>query len=161
MMKKDIVNLRRWSYADLLASREKPHREWENCELIQDHCKLGSHLCKAILRGDNREAAYLLKSGAPVNHQDHPDGWTPLIFSIYYDNPEGRKLLITHGADIFIPDFSGRNILMFAALTGDPELISELLKLGLRPETADSLGRTALDFALNTRNRRCIELLSK
>lgn len=160
-MKKTTGSFHRWSYADLLASRENPRKEWENCELIQDHCKLGSHLCKAILRGDNREAAYLLKSGAPVNHQDHPDGWTPLIFSIYYDNPVGRELLISNGADIFIPDFSGRNVLMFAALTGDPELTAELLKRGLLPEIKDNLGRTALDFALLSRNMRCIELLKK
>lgn len=160
-MDKSTVKFHRWPYAALLASRGQYKPEWENCDLIQDRPKLGSRLCKAILRGDNRTAEHLLDFGAPVDHQEHPDGWTPLIYSIYYNNPAGRELLLARGANIFVTDFSGRTVLMFAALANDPELTGQLLQSGMLPETADSLGRTALDFAISCRSIRCIELLKK
>ena len=150
--------VRRWPYAALLAARGNPHREWENNELIQDRNKLGSHLCLAILRGDNLAVGHMIKSGAPVNHRDQPDGWTPLIYSIYYNNPTGRELLLTHGADIMITDFSGRTVLMFAALNGDAELARQLISLGANPDAIDKLGRSAIDFASNA---ECIKLLSE
>lgn len=158
---KSTAKLHRQSYAELLASRGQASHEFENCELIQDRRKLGAHLCKAILRGDNRTAEHLIDFGAPLNHQDSPDGWTPLIYSIYYSNPPGRQLLLSRGADIFVTDFSGRTVLMFAALAGDHILLDELLKRGMPPETADKLGRTALDFARSCQSLQCIDLLKK
>ena len=158
---KSTAKLHRQSYAELLASRGRACHEIENCELIQDRRKLGAHLCKAILRGDNRTAEHLIDFGAPLNHQDSPDGWTPLIYSIYYSNPIGRQLLLSRGADVFVTDFSGRTVLMFAAQAGDPELLAELLQLGMPPEAADKLGRTALDFAHACRSTPCIELLKR
>ena len=151
----------RWPYAALLASRGNAHREWENNELIQDRNRLGANLCRAILRGDNLTAGHLLNSGAPVNHQDQPDGWTPLIYSIYYHNPDGIELLLTCGADIYITDFSGRTALMFAAQNGDFQLTRRLLELGSPLNAVDKLGRSALDFAKSCRNAECIALLSK
>ena len=155
--------LRRWPYAAILASRRTIYHpeDSDSCRLIQDHRKLGSKLCMAILHGDNRQAQQLIDAGAPVNHQDQPDGWTPLIYSIYYNNPDGRELLIDRGADLFLPDFSGRNLLMFAALTGNCELVGELIRLGISPELTDSRGRTALDFANSAQCLECIELLSQ
>lgn len=158
-MDKSTVKFHRWPYAALLASRGQCKPEWENCDLIQDRRKLGSHLCMAILRGDNRTAEHLIDFGAPLNYQDQPDGWTPLIYSIYYSNPDGRKLLLARGADLFVTDFSGRSVLMFAALTGDHELTGELIKLGMSPASTDKLGRTALDFARSSRSVLCMELL--
>ena len=160
-MDKSTVKFHRWPYAALLASRGQYKPELENCALIQDRRKLGSHLCKAILRGDNRTAEHLLDFGAPIDHQETPDGWTPLIYSIYYNNPAGRELLLNRGANIFISDFSGRTVLMFAAFADDPELTGQLLQLGMHPGAVDALGRTALDFAISCRSARCIELLKK
>ena len=160
-MDKSTVKFHRWPYAALLASRGQCKMEWENCDLIQDRHKLGSHLCMAILRGDNRTAEHLIDFGAPLDHQDHPDGWTPLIYSIYYNNVAGREMLLMRGADIFVTDFSGRTVLMFAALAGDHELTGELLKHGMSPAITDKLGRTALDFARSSRSTLCIELLKQ
>ena len=151
----------RWPYNEIIANRTRCSHEFADGTLIQDRARLGAKLCLAIVRGDNREAEHLLNAGAPVNHQEQPDGWTPLIYSIYYNNPGGRQMLISHGADIFGTDFSGRTLLMFAALSGDKELTGELLNRGLRCETADRLGRTALDFAISGHCTDCIELLSQ
>lgn len=160
-MNKAPEKFRRWPYAALLASRQSSHNELEHSELIQDRRKLGNHLCRAILRGDNLAAGHLLKSGAPVNHQEFPDGWTPLIYSIYYNNPAGRRLLLANGADISVTDFSGRTVLMFAALNGDAVLAGQLLQMGASVSTMDKLGRTALDFAKSCRSTECIKLLEK
>lgn len=122
--------------------------------------ELGSGLCMAILRGDNREVERLLNSGAPPDHQDVPDGWTPLIYSIYYDNPAGRRLLLSYGADPRICDFYGKSTLMFAAINGDVHLVTELLARGISPAEKDCNGKTALDFALAYHNRECAALLS-
>lgn len=122
--------------------------------------KLGSALCLAILRGDNDEVESLLKAGAPPDYQDAPDGWTPLIYSIYYDNPAGRRLLFSYGADPLISDFFGKTTLMFAAINGDIHLLTELLTKGLPPFAADCNGKTALDFALAYHNRECAALLN-
>ena len=103
----------------------------------------------------------MIKSGAPVNHQDQPDGWTPLIYSIYYNNPGGRKLLLAHGADIMVTDFSGRTVLMFAAQNGDTELARQLIELGAPVNAVDKHGRCALDFAKACRHTGCVELLSE
>ena len=160
-MAQHTEKFRRWPYAALLAARGHAHREWENNELIQDRNKQGAHLCLAILRGDNIAAGHMLKSGAPVNHQDQPDGWTPLIYSIYYNNPGGRKLLLAHGADIMVTDFSGRTVLMFAAQNGDAKLARQLIELGAPVNAVDKLGRRALDFAKACRNTECVSLLSE
>lgn len=160
-MNKIPEKFHRWPYAALLAARGDVKREWENSELIQDRARLGTQLCRAILRGDNLAAGHLLDSGAPVNHQEQPDGWTPLIYSIYYNNPDGRELLLTHGADIFITDFSGRTVLMFAAFNGDFELANQLLQKGVPSRAVDKLGRSALDFAKSCRHIQCIKLLEK
>ena len=160
-MAQQTEKFRRWPYAALLAARGNAHREWENNELIQDRNKQGAHLCLAILRGDNLAAGHMLRSGAPVNHQDQPDGWTPLIYSIYYNNPTGRRLLLANGADISVADFSGRTVLMFAALNGDAILTGQLLQMGASASAMDKLGRTALDFAKSCRSAECIKLLEK
>lgn len=121
--------------------------------------KLGSALCLATLRGDNDEVEALLKSGAPPDYQEAPDGWTPLIYSIYYDNPAGRRLLLSYGADPMISDYFGKTTLMFAAINGDVHLLTELLTKGLPPFAADCNGKTALDFAMAYHNHECAALL--
>lgn len=160
-MNKAPEKFRRWPYAALLASRQNPRSEWMHSELIQDRCELGNHLCRAVLRGDNTAVGHLLKSGAPVNFQEIPDGWTPLIYSIYYNNPTGRELLLAGGADISVTDFSGRTVLMFAAFSGDAELTAKLLQMGASVSAVDALGRSALDFAKSCRSSDCIKLLEK
>lgn len=120
----------------------------------------GAKLCMAVLRGDNQEVLKLLLDGTPIDHQDEPDGWTPLIYSIYYDNKTATGLLIEHGADITLSDFANRSPLMFAALRGKADLIKKLLQLGADPDQTDIRGKNALDFAREYGRTECIQLLS-
>ena len=152
-------SFRRWPYAAILAGRAA---NLDRCdrEYLMDSKQMGSRLCIAVLRGDNRQLEQLLDFGAPINHQDEPDGWTPLIYSIYYDNPAGRHILLARGADPMITDFSGKTALMFAAINGDVHLTADLLTRGLSPDAVDNNGKTALDFAEEYHNRECLTLLN-
>lgn len=148
-------NLRRWPFATILSARKY------GCDNIfaPYGAKLGSRLCMAILRGDNREVRMMLEHGAPLNHQDEPDGWTPLIYSIYYQNQSAWELLLANGADPAQEDFAGRTPLMLTAITGNAELMKYLLSCGVDPNAADYRNKTALDFAIEFRNDQCTEIL--
>ena len=120
----------------------------------------GAKLCMAILRGDNQEMIKLLIDGTPIDHQDSPDGWTPLIYGIYYDNKTAVRELIERGADIMLSDYANRSPLMFAALRGKTELIKTLIQLGADPMQKDVRGKRALDFAREYGKDECAKLLS-
>ena len=155
-MNTSFRNLRRWPFATILSARKYGYDN-----IFAPHgAKLGSLMCMAILRGDNREVRQMIENGAPLDHQDEPDGWTPLIYSIYYDNPAGRHILLARGADPMITDFSGKTALMFAAINGDVHLTADLLTRGLSPDAVDNNGKTALDFAEEYHNRECLTLLN-
>ena len=127
---------------------------------VPESAQLGSKLCMAILRGDNIKMNEFLQNGADINHQDDPDGWTPLIYSIYYGNKFARNELLNRGADIRKSDYSNRTPLMFAAIRGDRILIENLIRLGTNTAQTDIRGKSALDFAKEYHKYECVDLLS-
>lgn len=155
-MKTAFRNLKRLPFTTVLAA----HRYGLNNISVPVSAKLGAKLCMAILRGDNLEVKKLIAGGASLNYQDTPDGWTPLIYSIYYNNPHALKLLLELKADINRTDFSGRTPLMIAAIRDDQELITILLRLGADASAIDSKGKSALDFAVEYQSQQSIRLLS-
>ena len=148
-------NLRRLPFATILAAR---NYGMDNIS-VPETAQSGAKLCMAILRGDNIEAQELLDEGCPLDHHDDPDGWTPLIYSIYYNNRRARNMLLSRGADISEPDYAMRTPLMFAAIRGDADLLSALLCMGADPGQTDYRGKSALDFAMEYHNRRCADIL--
>ena len=116
-------------------------------------------LCMAIVREDNREVLDFLNRGADLNFRDDPDGWTPLIYSIYYGNRKALKLLLARGADVCTADYANRTPVMFAAVRGDAELIIDLLQRGAKLNVCDFRGKSALDFAIEYHRDNCVELL--
>ena len=148
-------NLRRWPFATILSARKY------GCDNIfaKRGAELGSKLCMAILRGDNMETDKLLDAGAPLDFRDEPDGWTPLIYGIYYRNQRACQWLLDHGADPEQSDFSGRTPLMVAAIVDDVPLVKRLLEMNVAPEKPDCHGQTAFDFARKFHNRECASLL--
>lgn len=119
----------------------------------------GSKLCMAILRGDNLEVEQLLAQASLIFYQEDPDGWTPLIYSIYYNNPTARKMLFDLNASPVQPDYANRTPLMFAAIKNDTKLILELFQKGADIAAIDYRGKSALDFAVEYRNRESIALI--
>ncbi len=128
---------------------------------VPENAHLGSKLCMAILRNDNTEVKELIRQGANIDYQDEPDGWTPLLYSIYYGNSHARETLLSLGADIELTDFSNRTALMFSAITGNAELLKELLQRGASKDSTDCHGKNALDFAKEYQHDECIKILSE
>lgn len=153
----DIVleKFKRLPFSTILAAR---NYGMDNIAVPSD-ARLGSKLCMAILRGDNREMSDLLSAGAPMDHREEPDGWTPLIYSIYYGNNRARQELIARGADIAQGDYADRTPLMFAAIKGDTALVNELLSLGADRNARDARGKSAGDFAKEYLRDECANLL--
>lgn len=150
-------NLKRLPFATVMAAR---NYGMDNIS-VPETAKLGSKLCMAILRGDYREVISLLDAGAPLDHREDPDGWTPLIYSIYYDNRRARNELLDRGASPYQGDYARRTPIMFAAIRGDIELIRELISRGADPEQNDAVGKNARDFAMEYRQYECIRFLKK
>lgn len=154
-MNTSFRNLRRWPFATILSARKYGYDN-----IFAPHgAKLGSLMCMAILRGDNREVRQMIENGAPLDHQDEPDGWTPLIYSIYYHNPEAWEMLLAHGAAPSVADFAGRTPVMIAAITGNDVLLKRFLDSGVPADAVDYRNKSALDFAIEFQNRKCVELL--
>ena len=152
-----LHRLKRLPFSTVLAAR---NYGLDNIR-VPVNAALGSKLCMAILRSDNTEVKDLIRRGADVDYQDSPDGWTPLIYSIYYGNTNARKVLIDAGADIELGDYANRTPLMFAAIKGDEKFLFELLDSGANASIIDSRGKNALDFAREYRNEKCIMILQK
>ncbi|MCI5778766.1 MAG: ankyrin repeat domain-containing protein [Lentisphaeria bacterium] len=154
-MKTCFRNLKRWPFATVMSARKY------GCDnIFAPHgAELGSQLCMAILRGDNLEVKRMLAAGAPPDYQDEPDGWTPLIYSVYYRNPAAWELLLERDADPGRSDFSGRTPLMVAAIVDDDASVRRLLAIGADAGSRDCRGKTALDFAREFRSRNCAVLL--
>lgn len=150
-------NLRRLPFATVLAAR---HYGIDNITAAAD-AQTGTKLCMAVLRSDNIEVEALLKNGAPVNHHNEPDGWTPLFYSIYYNNHYAFELLLNHGADAAIADYAGRTPLMLAAIRGQLKLINILLSIGVNVRHTDDLGKNAIDFAEEYYQNECSSVLRK
>lgn len=155
----DIVfeNLKRLPFATILAAR---NYGMDNIS-VPATAKLGSKLCMAILRGDQSEMIQLLDAGAPVDHQEDPDGWTPLIYSIYYDNTRARNELFKRGANPDLGDYARRTPAMFAAIRGDIELLKELISRGVDLKQSDTRGKTARDFAAEYHQHKCVQFLEQ
>ena len=153
----DIVleNFKRLPLSTILAAR---HYGFENIS-APENAPVEKKLCMAIVREDNMEVLEFLNAGVNIDFRDEPDGWTPLIYSIYYGNRKARQMLLDRGADVQKADYANRTPLMFVAVRGDAELIAELLSRGADPYVYDHRGKSALDFAIEYHRDNCIEIL--
>ncbi|MBE6375732.1 MAG: ankyrin repeat domain-containing protein [Lentisphaeria bacterium] len=150
-------NLKRLPFSTILAA----YKYGLNNISVPESAKLGAKLCMAILRGDNLEMKNLLTLGAPLNHQDDPDGWTPLFYSIYYNNPHAKEIILALGADIHQTDYSKRTSLMIAAIRDDSDLLLQLIRKGIDVTARDHKGKSALDFAAEYNSHKCIRILAE
>jgi hypothetical protein len=91
----------------------------------------------------------LLERGADVNARS--GGWTPLPLALSSGvSPEIARLLVAHGANVNArePDLQ-RTALMIAAVSGELELVRDILDKGAEVNALDADGKTALDVAGN------------
>jgi hypothetical protein len=106
-------------------------------------------LLGAAIRNDTAEVRRLLKSGANPN-EGQLIGFSPVFFAVINHNIEMLRAFAEGGADLKATDASGSTILMWAAYdeAGRPDLVEELIRLGLDPSARNKNGETALTWAL-------------
>ena len=99
---------------------------------------------KAIPLGDLEVVQAFLDKGADLNETSGPWGFHALLFAAQHGHAEIGKLLIEHGADIYLGDNYGDPALNIAAYFGQLEFVEMLLDSGVNPNTPNYKGRTAL-----------------
>lgn len=106
-------------------------------------------LFRAASNNDTAQVRGLLASGANPNEGRYV-GFTPVFFAIINQNLEMLRAMVDKGADVQATDGIGSTTLMWAASNekANPELVEELLKLGVNPNAANKKGETALTWAM-------------
>jgi hypothetical protein len=106
-------------------------------------------LIAAAMRNDTSAVKRLLSEGANPN-EARLIGSPPIFFAIVNHNLEMTRALVAHGADVHATDGAGSTTLMWAAASEDgrPDIVNELLKLGVKPNATNQMGETALQWAL-------------
>jgi ankyrin repeat protein len=98
----------------------------------------------AISLGDLEVVQAFLDKGADLNETSGPWGTHALLFAARHGHTEIGKLLIEHGADIYLGDSYGDPALNVAAWNGQLEFVEMLLDSGVNPTTPNHKDRTAL-----------------
>jgi hypothetical protein len=119
-------------------------------------------LLGAAIRNDTAEVRRLLNAGANPN-EGQLVGMGPIFFAITHQNLEMLRMLVTSGANVGATDRIGSTTLMWATFTesGQPELVEELLKLGVDVTARNQNGETALTWALRRGNTPVVAVLRK
>jgi hypothetical protein len=121
-------------------------------------------LFRAVMDNDTARTKQLLDAGADPNENIFkPTGFMPIFFAIVHRNTEIVRALVAKGADIKVVDTRGNTTLMWAAINehASPELVEELLRLGVDPNLRNKAGQTALDLARQRGNTPIVAALLK
>lgn len=86
----------------------------------------GTALAAVVVKGDTELALKLLEKKADPDLAD-PNGATPLMFAVQFQNERLAELLLKFGADKTLADKNGKTAFEYAVFTKNPKII-ELLK---------------------------------
>ncbi|HBA88233.1 MAG TPA: hypothetical protein DCZ75_09675 [Geobacter sp.] len=119
---------------------------------LQSGCA-SSGLSNAAISGDLQQVQSLVGHGEQVNEIDKW-GWTPLMWSVYYDNFPITKWLLDNGADPNVKSEQsygnyqpGSTALIIAAAYGHDNAVQALLDKNADPNVVDRTGKRAIDYA--------------
>ncbi|HLZ66658.1 MAG TPA: ankyrin repeat domain-containing protein [Aliidongia sp.] len=115
-------------------------------------------LTYAAIAGNVPMIKLLFQGGARPTIRDH-DGRVPLHWAAQHDNPDAVVALLDGGAPIEPLDPHGTTPLMMAADNGNLAVLRVLIAHHAKVDTRDYTGRSALDFAVSSRQTRAAELL--
>jgi ankyrin repeat protein len=104
----------------------------------------------------------LLARGARVN-MPTDEGWTALMEAVAREQEEAARRLLRAGADVAMREKRhGSTVLMVAARTDTPALVSELLANGADPNVSETAkGLTPLHLALSSQRLRSVEAVGE
>jgi hypothetical protein len=114
----------------------------------------------AVLRNDTEAVEKLLEQGADPN-EGRFFGSPAIILAIINSNPAAVQAMLARGADAKVTDRHGSTTLMWAVGGESPNLslAEELLKRGVDPNAQNSLGESALTWAMRRGDLRAVERL--
>lgn len=105
-------------------------------------------LMLAAYNGKLSAASALLAGGADANGE----GWTPLHYAVFAEQPELVSLLLSKGAKVDARAPNLQTPLMLAAKTGNLQIGKLLLNAKADPELKDQYGETAVTLAKRDNN---------
>ena len=111
----------------------------------------------AVYNGKAEAANALLAGGAQVNH----DGWTPLHYAAFAEQPEMVALLLSKGAQADARAPNQQTALMLAAKTGNLAIARLLLNAKTDVTLKDQNGETALTLAQKEGNGDVARLIER
>ena len=128
--------------------------------------KLTEDLTYACMKNRTEEAIKLVKAGADVNCEIFKfHTILPIHYAAQHGNIKLFKYLVEHKANIYKKDDSGKNVLHYACLSGNVELITLLLQDNVFGITLlnsrDKSGKTPLHFAAESGSIEAVKLLIK
>ncbi|KAB8616651.1 hypothetical protein FH972_025986 [Carpinus fangiana] len=105
---------------------------------------------------------FFLEQGVDVNAKRHHSsaGQTCLQIAIIRDYEELYEFLFAFdGVEVHTKDADGQTLLHYAALTGNHELLHQLLRRGLNPTATDAGNMTALHHAAMSKNVDAVHVI--
>lgn len=107
-------------------------------------------LCEVCRVGDIGVVSNICSVKKHINQREIRHGWTPLIIATYNNHKDIVKWLICHGANIYVVNNNGTNLLMYAKDVykncGDKELLELYLRLGIDINQKDYYGKSLAEY---------------
>ena len=113
----------------------------------------------SIIEDDSKAFKKLIYSGYRLSDMTVL-GYNDLCYAINKNDIETVVYLIQHGANIEEACGTGQSPLMLSVINGNRKLIMELLRLGASLSTVDMYGKTALYYAIKSKSKEIITLVS-
>lgn len=118
-------------------------------------------LYEAVSAADTVNVNYLLNNGADANYKEKIGsfGMSMLILAVNNQDFATIKLLITHKVNIDERDWFNSTALMYAAHSGNLDIIKCLIKNGADIHADDGQGNTVLSAAKEGKHQEAIQLI--
>ena len=107
---------------------------------------------RGVVSGKIDLVQIFLDRGADLNGRSGKWGFHALLFASQYGYVEIGKLLIEHGADVYLGDNYNDSAMNVAAYFGQLEFVEMLLARGVKPNTPNKAGSTALDYSISQKH---------
>lgn len=117
-------------------------------------------LISALSNGQEAAAIELIMNGSDLCVETSIWRDTPLDFSAESGLLNVTRLILKHGVNLHHVGVLKRTALHWAAISGDSDLVIELLRQGIDPYLKDVFGFTAHDFAVQQKHEDAAAVLT-